>query len=142
MNVLASEAVADLNVRIAPGETVAGTAARLRRVIRDREVEVAVLAGDDPPPLSRAAGPAWDRVADEVRTAYPAALPVPYVMVQASDARHFGGLGADVYRFMPFAISAAELASIHGPDERVTTAALEAAIAFHRRLLTGAGQIA
>ncbi|WP_375389502.1 M20/M25/M40 family metallo-hydrolase [uncultured Amnibacterium sp.] len=135
-NVLAAEATADLNVRIAPGGTVAGVAARLRRVVRDPEVRIEVLAGDDPPPLTRSSGPAWDRVVAAVRVAHPAALAVPYVMVQASDARHFTGLGADVYRFMPFAITAQQLGAIHGPDEQVPIASLEAAIAFHRALLT------
>ncbi|GAA2751364.1 M20/M25/M40 family metallo-hydrolase [Amnibacterium kyonggiense] len=135
-NVLAAEGTAELNVRIAPGDDVQGVLARLRRIVRDPAVEVELIAGDEPAPLSRAHGPAWDRVAAAVAAAYPDALPVPYVMVQASDARHFSGLGADVYRFMPFAITAEELAAIHGADERVSVAALDAAIAFHRALLT------
>jgi hypothetical protein len=36
---------------------------------------------------------------------------------------------------MPFAITAEELAAIHGADERVQVAALDAAVAFHRDLL-------
>ena len=86
--------------------------------------------------MSHAHGAAWERVSAAVRDAYPEALPVPYVMVQASDARHFAGLGAEVYRFMPFAITAEELAAIHGADERVSIRALDAAVAFHRNLLS------
>jgi carboxypeptidase PM20D1 len=136
VNVLAAEATADLNIRIAPGDSVQGVLDRLRRVVGDPEVTIGLLDGHEPAPLSRAGGPAWDRVVTAVRIAYPDALPVPYVMVQASDARHFTDLGADVYRFMPFAISADELAAIHGADERVSIAALEAAIRFHRNLLS------
>jgi carboxypeptidase PM20D1 len=136
-NVLAAEATADLDIRIAPGDTVQGVVHRLRRVVGDESVTVALLDGHEPSPLSRSTGPAWDRVAAAVRVAYPEALPVPYVMVQASDARHFTDLGAQVYRFMPFAITAEELAAIHGADERVSIAALDAAIAFHRHLLSG-----
>lgn len=136
-NVLAAEATAHLNIRIAPGGTVQRVHDRLRRVVHDPSIEIEVLEGSDPAPSSRADGPAWRRVVAAVRVAYPEALPVPYVMVQASDARHFTGLGADVYRFMPFAITAAELAAIHGADERVSIAALDAAIVFHRALITG-----
>jgi carboxypeptidase PM20D1 len=136
-NVLAAEATADLNIRIAPGGSVQGVLDRLRRVVNDPSIEIELLAGDEPSPLSRADGPVWDRVATAVSAAYPDALPVPYVMVQASDARHFGDLGAEVYRFMPFAITAEELAAIHGADERVQVAALDAAVAFHRDLLRG-----
>ncbi len=136
VNVLASEATADLNIRIVPGETVRSVVARLRRTIHDPAVEVTVVNGEDPPSVSRASGPAWDRMRDAVAVAYPEALCVPYVMVQASDSRHFGRLGAEVYRFMPFAITQDELAAIHGTDERVSVAALDAAVRFHRALLT------
>ena len=135
-NVLAAEATAVLNVRIAPGDDLEGVTERLARVIGDPSVTVEA-EGEDPSPLSRAAGPAWDRMTAALAASHPEALPVPYVMVQASDARHFTGLGGDVYRFMPFAITAEELAAIHGADERVRIAALDAAIAFHRALLAG-----
>jgi carboxypeptidase PM20D1 len=135
-NVLAAEATAELNIRIAPGGSVQGVLDRLRRVVRDPSIEIELLGGDEPPPLSRSVGPVWDRVAAAVGAAYPDALPVPYVMVQASDARHYTGLGAEVYRFMPFAITADELAAIHGADERVSIRALDAAIAFHRNLIS------
>jgi carboxypeptidase PM20D1 len=136
-NVLAAEATADLNIRIAPGGSVQGVLNRLRRVVHDPTIEIELLAGGDPPSSSRSEGPVWDRVAAAVRAAYPDALPVPYVMVQASDARHYTGLGAEVYRFMPFAITAEELAAIHGADERLSIGALDAAIVFHRSLLSG-----
>ena len=136
-NVLAAEATAELNIRIAPGGSVPGVLDRLRRVVRDPSIEIELLGGDEPSPHSRSAGPVWDRVATAVRAAYPDALPVPYVMVQASDARHYTGLGAEVYRFMPFAITADELAAIHGADERVSIRALDAAIVFHRNLISG-----
>ena len=135
-NVLAAEATAELDIRIAPGGSVQGVLDRLRRVVRDPSVRIELVAGDEPPPFSRSDGPVWDRVAAAVRAAYPDALPVPYVMVQASDARHYGDLGAEVYRFMPFAITADELAAIHGADERVSIRSLEAGIAFHRHLLS------
>jgi carboxypeptidase PM20D1 len=105
--------------------------------MRDPSIGIELLRGDEPPPVSRSDGPVWDRVAAAVQAAYPAALPVPYVMVQASDARHHTGLGAEVYRFTPFAITAEELASIHRTDERLSIRALDAAIAFHRNLLSG-----
>ncbi|MDQ1529947.1 MAG: carboxypeptidase [Microbacteriaceae bacterium] len=134
-NVLAAEASALLNLRIAPGDTVAGAVARLRRLIRDPAVRIEVLAGEDPPPVSRADGPAWDRVCAALASAHPEALPVPYVMIQASDSRHFAAGCDAVYRFRPFTISAAQLAAIHGVDESLDVAALERGVAFHRALL-------
>ncbi|HVQ97232.1 MAG TPA: hypothetical protein VMS16_00185, partial [Mycobacterium sp.] len=69
------------------------------------------------------------------------ALPVPYVMVQASDSRHFAKISRNIYRFMPFAISASQLRSIHGADESLDTSALGSGIQFYRHLIA-AGSIA
>jgi carboxypeptidase PM20D1 len=56
--------------------------------------------------------------------------------VQASDARWFADDCDAVYRFLPFAVSAEQLAAIHGPDESLDVAALEAGVRFFRTLIT------
>jgi len=109
---------------------------RIRRTVKDPDVEVALVDGHEASPVSRADGPAWERTTAAIRRAYPSALVVPYVMVQASDARWFASDCDAVYRFVPFAISAEQLAAIHGPDESLDVAALEAGIAFFRALIT------
>jgi carboxypeptidase PM20D1 len=100
-------------------------------------VTIEVLAGEDPPPVSRADGPGWNRVVAALAAVFPAVPPVPYLMVQSSDSRHFASLCDAVYRFRPFPLSPAQLATIHGADEQVEVAALERAVAFYRALLTG-----
>jgi carboxypeptidase PM20D1 len=136
-NVLAAEASALLNLRIVPGDSVSAAVARLRRVVHDPRVAIEVLAGEDPPPVSRADGPGWNRVVAALAAVFPAVPPVPYLMVQSSDSRHFASLCDAVYRFRPFPLSPAQLATIHGADEQVEVAALERAVAFYRALLTG-----
>jgi carboxypeptidase PM20D1 len=134
-NVLAAEASALLNLRIVPGDTVDSAVTRLRRRIADPLVRIDVLAGDDPPPVSRADGPGWDRLCAAIALGAPGALPVPYLMVQASDSRHYASISDAVYRFRPFGITAARLATIHGADERLEVAELERGVAFYRALL-------
>jgi carboxypeptidase PM20D1 len=135
-NVLPSSASATLNVRILPGETVAGSLRRIRRRIRDPRVSVEVLEGSDPSPESPVDGPEFAAVADAARAAYPDAQPAPYLMMQASDARHFHRFSPAVYRFAPLEMSAAQRASIHGVDERVEIASLDRGRDFHVALLT------
>jgi carboxypeptidase PM20D1 len=134
-NVLATRARAHLNIRIALGETVQSTVDRLRRVIADPEVDVRVVAGNDPSPISRADNEAFALLGDAVRSVYPDAAVAPYVMVQASDARHFSQICDSVYRFMPFDLSKAELAALHAADERISVAALHRGAGFYRYLL-------
>ena len=60
---------------------------------------------------------------------------VPYVMMAATDSRHFHRFSPAVYRFAPLEMSNAQRASIHGVDERVEIASLERGELFHRALL-------
>jgi carboxypeptidase PM20D1 len=134
-NVLATRAMAHLNIRIALGETVHSTVDRLRRVVDDPGVELRVVSGNDPSPVSRADNQAFALIGDAVRSVYPDAAVAPYVMVQASDARHFSQICDSVYRFMPFDLSTAELAALHAADERISVAALHRGAGFYRYLL-------
>ncbi|HET8928159.1 MAG TPA: M20/M25/M40 family metallo-hydrolase [Microbacterium sp.] len=136
-NVLPSQASATVNLRIAIGETVEGTVGRIRRRIGDGRVEVAVVEGDDPSPESPADGPPFDAIAAAVAASYPGTTTVPYLMMQATDSRHFHRFCNAVYRFAPLEMSAAQRASIHGVDERVEIASLERGERFHRALIEG-----
>ena len=134
-NVLATRARAHANIRIALGETVQSTVDRLRRVIDDPEVELQVVSGNDPSPVSRADNDAFALVGAAARSVYPDAVVAPYVMVQASDARHFSQICDSVYRFMPFDLSTEELAALHAADERISVAALHRGAGFFRYLI-------
>ncbi|WP_199584735.1 M20/M25/M40 family metallo-hydrolase [Blastococcus sp. TF02A-30] len=134
-NVLATTARAHLNIRIALGETVGSTVARLRRVIDDPAVRLDVVSGNDPSPVSRADNAAYALVAAAAKAAYPDAAVAPYLMVQASDARHFSQVCDSVYRFMPFDVTREELAALHAADERISVAALHRGAGFFRHLI-------
>jgi len=137
-NVLATRARANANIRIALGETVASTVDRVRRTIDDPSVALRVVTGNDPSPVSRTDGEPYALVSAAIRSVYPDATVTPYVMIQASDARHFAEVCDSVYRFMPFDLTAAELATLHAADERLSVAALGRGIGFYRHLVENA----
>ncbi|MBN9184978.1 MAG: M20/M25/M40 family metallo-hydrolase [Microbacterium sp.] len=134
-NVLPSQADATVNLRLAVGDTVEGAVQRLRRRIRDPKVEVTVIEGDDPTPESAIDNAQFALIRAAVSASHPTATTVPYLMMQASDSRHFHRFSPAVYRFAPLAMSAAQRASIHGVDERVEIAELERGERFHRALI-------
>lgn len=134
-NVLATRARAHANIRIALGETVQSTLDRLRRIVDDPDVDLRVVAGNDPSPVSRADNEAFALVSAAARSVYPDAAVAPYVMVQASDARHFSQVCDSVYRFMPFDLTKEELATLHAADERLSVAALHRGAGFYRYLI-------
>lgn len=134
-NVLPSQASATLNLRIALGETAADTVRRVTRRIRDPLVEVTVLESSEPSPESPTDNDQFALIAEAVAASYPDAATVPYVMMAATDSRHFHRFSPAVYRFAPLRMTGAQRASIHGVDERVEIASLERGEVFHRTLL-------
>ena len=135
-NVLPADASVRFNLRIIPGETVDSVVRRVSRKIRDPHVRISVEEGSDPTPLSPADGPQFAAIAAAVHEAYPEAVPTPYLMMQASDARHFHAISDHVYRFAPIEMSAEQRASIHGVGERVAVSSLERGRDFHMALIT------
>lgn len=134
-NVLPSQASATLNLRIALGQTVASTVRRVRRRINDPRVAVEVVEASEPSPESPTDNTQFALITTAVAVSHPAGRTVPYVMMAATDSRHFHRFSPAVYRFAPLAMSSAQRASIHGVDERVEIIELERGELFHRTLL-------
>jgi len=119
-----------------PGETVAGTVARLRRVIADPGVEVIEVGSSEPTTMSPVDDPAFALLAGVTRDVMPDAVPVPYLVLGTTDGRHFHRRWPRVYRFNPLRYSPALRQSLHNADERVPVASLVEAVDWYRALLT------
>ncbi|GGO67396.1 peptidase M20 [Microbacterium nanhaiense] len=134
-NVLPASASVTFNLRIIPGESVDSVTRRVRRRIGDSRIAVSSLEGADPTPLSPVDAPQFELIAEAVGSAYPDAVPTPYLMMQASDARYFHAISDHVYRFAPLTMTSEQRASIHGIGEHVSIDSLERGRAFHAALI-------
>ena len=134
-NVIAERATAMVNVRIAVGSSVEEAARDIRKAIDDPSVQVNVVYGSDPAPVSPSHGAAWETLSAAIEDVFPGALVTPYVMLQASDSRHFARISEHVYRFLPFDLSAAERGTLHAKDESIRVSTYLRAITFFDRLI-------
>ena len=134
-NVIAERATAMVNVRIAVGSSVDEAARDIRHAIADDQVTVRVAYGTDPSPVSPSDGAEWDRLVGVIAEVFPDALVAPYVMLQASDSRHFTRISDTVYRFLPFELTAAERGTLHAIDESIGIDNWKRGIDFYDRLL-------
>ncbi|RBO72017.1 M20/M25/M40 family metallo-hydrolase, partial [Microbacterium sp. H6] len=107
--------------------------------VRDPLVAVEVVEASEPSPESSTDNAQFAPLADALEVAFPGVPAVPYVMMAATDSRHFHRFSPAVYRFAPLDMSNAQRASIHGVDESVEIAALERGERFHRALLERLG---
>ena len=140
LNVLATTARAGVNVRIMPGEDVASSVAHLRRAIADDQVQLEVLEAGEPTSISPwADDDAFDLLERTVAEVFPDAVVAPYVLMGATDARHFTGICERVYRFAPFRMTKAQRQSLHSFDERIGVADFDEGVLWYRRLLEQLG---
>jgi carboxypeptidase PM20D1 len=134
-NVIASRASAGVNLRIMVGDTVESVVAHIRRAIDDPSIRIEVLDANEPSPVSAADGPAYDLVARTIEAVFPDAVVTPYVMMAATDARHFSAVCPHVYRFAPFRMTKDQRESIHSYNEHLRIEDFLAGIEWYRQRL-------
>ncbi len=134
-NVLPTQGKLVSNMRLSPGDTVEKAHKRLRKIIKDDRVEIRVLEGFDPSPVSQIHCTAYDSVATAVAQTWPGCIVSPYLMVQCADARHYGVISDHVYRFCAMELTAEERKTIHGNNERIRLEAIGKTVEFYIRLM-------
>ena len=70
-------------------------------------------------------------------TRTPGTIVTPYVMLGASDSRHFTRISDHVYRFSPFEMSKDERGTLHAMNERIRVSTFLRGIEFYRSLIRG-----
>ena len=134
-NVIASRATAGLNVRIMVGDTVAGVLDHVRRTIGDDSIHVEVLDASEPSPVSPFEDEAFRLLEDTIRETHPDAVPAPYVLMAATDSRHFTAICERIYRFTPFRMTKEQRESIHAADEHLGVGDFLDGIRWYTRFL-------
>jgi carboxypeptidase PM20D1 len=134
LNVIASTAKAGVNIRVMVGDTVAGVLEHVRKAISDDRVHIDVLEQNEPSPLSPM-DDAFALLEETIGEIFTDAVPAPYVMMAATDSRHFTAICERVYRFAPFRMTKAQRESIHSYDEHIGINDLVDGVRWYRRLI-------
>lgn len=136
-NLLPQEAKAIVNYRILPGDTVDSVLDHVRSVVGD-DVTVQVAEGDftsEPSPLSSTDSAGFSEIAETITAVFPDVPVTSWVLMGATDSRHFGAIAQDVYRFAPFRFTIGDLGRIHGTGERIQVSDADGVITFYRQLI-------
>lgn len=136
LNVIAGKATAGLNIRVMLGDTVASVIEHVRKTIRDKTITIEVADAGEPSPLSPYEdNEAFDLLASTITEQFPDAVVSPYVMMAATDSRHFTAICERVYRFAPFRMSKEQRQAIHSYDERLGVDDFLAGVEWYHRLI-------
>jgi acetylornithine deacetylase/succinyl-diaminopimelate desuccinylase-like protein len=137
VNTLAAEAVATVNCRIMPDESVATVGSMLERVVADAQIEIRALdaaGAGAPSPIS---GEGVDAAREVAQAMWPGLPVLPVLDAGASDSRFLRQLGIAAYGLSPLPGFESDDYHVHGEDERVPVASLRTGVEFlHRWVLT------
>jgi carboxypeptidase PM20D1 len=135
-NLLPAHARAVINFRILPGDSVAGVIAHVQRVVNDTAVGIRLAEEAwEPSGISSTDAEGFRTIERTIHQLIPDALVTPYLVLGATDARHFSGLSDNIYRFLPIRMNPADLERMHGANERVGVSDYERAIQFYTLLV-------
>ncbi|MEV6299981.1 M20/M25/M40 family metallo-hydrolase [Actinoplanes sp. NPDC051861] len=135
LNVVAASATAGVNIRVMIGDTVQSVVEHVRRTIADDQVRIRVVDAGEPSPESPV-DEAFALLGAATAEHFPEAVTAPYVMMAATDARHFTAICRRVYRFTPFEMTKKQREAIHSYDEHLSVDAYVKGVAWYRTLLT------
>jgi len=136
-NVLPIEAVATVNFRVHPRDSVASVTSHVEQVVAPFGVSVAIGDAREPSEVSDHTADGFARIAGAVEAHFGPVVIAPGLMVAGSDSRHYGEVVDDAYRFNPMRVTSAELTGFHGTDERIDIDGLARGVATYVRLLQG-----
>lgn len=128
-NVIPQQAVAYVNFRLLPGDTVEAVKARVEELVNDPDITIEpTIDQPDTPPVADILGEGFKAISDAVTSVYPDVVVVPSLLNGATDTRHYIDLVDDIYRFHGVAIPTADVGGIHGTDEKVGVESVERAV--------------
>ena len=135
-NVLPQRASAVVNFRIYPGQTVDDVLKHLKKVIRNKDVEINLLPGwKNPSLISPTDSRAFQKIAVICKSMNPNTIVAPYLVMGGTDACHYQAVCENIYRYSPFRVGTQLLLTTHGTNERIPIEAMEAGVAFFKRYI-------
>ncbi|MDH3806750.1 MAG: M20 family peptidase, partial [Gammaproteobacteria bacterium] len=107
VNVLPIEAVATVNFRLHPRDSVERVLDHVKSIVENADVEVRLPRGSGvaASPVSSWESTGYRAVERAVRETYGEVVITPGLMIGGTDSRHYGKVADDAYRFNPMTVS-------------------------------------
>jgi acetylornithine deacetylase/succinyl-diaminopimelate desuccinylase-like protein len=120
VNVIPERAEAEVDCRLLPDTDAEEFHAWLRERLADDRVKVEIEESSPPTGVAPLDGPFPQAVAKAVKRYVPEAAVFPLLMPGGTDGRYFRQRGYAAYGFGPLILDRADIARVHGIDERIS----------------------
>lgn len=137
VNVLPTEAIATVNFRIHPRDTVEDVINHVKSVVENEQVEVQLLSGSGNPASSVSDwnSTGFETIGRSVREIYGEIVVTPGLMIAASDTRHYGKVADHAFRFNPMMVTQEDIAAFHGTNEKVSVEGLGKGVRVYMQVI-------
>jgi carboxypeptidase PM20D1 len=133
-NVIPTQAKATVNFRLLPGDLSEDVIDRVKKIIDNDHVKISRLdagAMAEASAVTPMDGYGYQKVETTIKKSYPNLLSSPFLMLGATDSRHFGEVSDNIVKFSPMI----DPIGFHGIDERVSLESYQTALWFYQQLL-------
>lgn len=130
-NVVPTHATATLNLRLLPGDSVKHVEARIKEIINDERVHLTRIDSREASTVTSPDSFAYQIVHRTAAETYDSVVATPFLMIAATDSRHFDGVSDGIIKFSPMI----DPIGFHGIDERVSLESYRRSLLFFEKLI-------
>ena len=135
-NVLPKQARAVVNFRLLTGDSVAKIERHLQRIIADNSIKVTRRkVYQQASSVSEITSNAFINIHSTVKQVFADTVVAPYLVVAATDSRHYEAVADNIYRFQPVRLQQQDLARFHGMNERISITGFSEMVQFYAALM-------
>jgi len=131
-NVIPKEPYIVANLRTTAFQGCEASLAVLRKYAKKYNLEIEVLMQREASPVSNIHSEEYAYVESCIRQQFTGVGTAPYIIMGATDCRHFHELTDNALRFSAVPMTSAQSASCHAVDENVDVTALAEGVAFYK----------
>lgn len=135
-NILPAEATSVFNFRMLPGETSDDVVDYVKKIIDDDRIKVSKTNFiQEPSFVSASDNIEFNTIRISLKQVFGDLIVSPYLVVGATDARHYGAISDNIYRFSPMILKSEDLKRLHGINERISIENYKEGIRFYYQLM-------
>ncbi|MCR5485057.1 MAG: M20/M25/M40 family metallo-hydrolase, partial [Clostridiales bacterium] len=131
-NVLPQRVSVTANFRMMPGVTTDDVVDHIKKVVRNKNIEVKVIRSKEASSFSPTDSRAFKAIKELCLAFNPDSVVAPYLVMGGTDACFYEPVCDNIYRFAPFIVSTGLLLCTHGTNERIPVAELGRGVKFFK----------
>ena len=134
-NVLPQKATVTVNFRQMPGTTVQDVVDHIRKVCRNKDIEINVAKAKEASKFSPTDSRAFNIIKELCMQESADNIVAPYLVMGGTDACNYEPICENIYRYAPYKVTIGLLRCTHGTNERIPVDAVGPGVAFFKRYI-------